>query len=139
METERKRDGAAKEVRPRRLERVGDRMNADVRQRMLRLLGLGMRSRGVVVGVSQVREAAKRDKVFFAVVATDVSSNSLDKVVPLLNGRRIKFVEVPSAAELGAAVGRVETAVVGIVDQQLAAGVNALVTSGSSGATEEDV
>jgi hypothetical protein len=29
--------------------------------------------------------------------------------------------------------------VVGIVEQQLAAGVNALVTSGSSGATEEDV
>jgi ribosomal protein L7Ae-like RNA K-turn-binding protein len=136
---ERKRAGAEKEVQPRRLEHLEDRMNADVRQRMLRLLGLGVRSRGVVVGVSQVREAAKRDKVFFAVVATDVSSNSLDKVVPLLNGRRVKFVEVPSAAELGAAVGRVETAVVGIVDQQLAAGVNALVTSGSSGATEEDV
>jgi ribosomal protein L7Ae-like RNA K-turn-binding protein len=114
-------------------------MNADVRRRVLRLLGLGMRGRGVLVGVSQVREAAKRDKIFFAVVASDVSSNSLDKVVPLLNARRIKFVEVPSAAELGAAVGRVETAVVGIVDQQLAAGVNALVTSGSSGATEEDV
>jgi ribosomal protein L7Ae-like RNA K-turn-binding protein len=136
---ERKRAGAEKEVQPRRLEHLEDRMNADVRQRMLRLLGLGVRSRGVVVGVSQVREAAKRDKVFFAVVATDVSSNSLDKVVPLLNGRRVKFVEVPSAAELGAAVGRVETAVVGIVDQQLAAGVSALVTSGSSGATEEDV
>jgi ribosomal protein L7Ae-like RNA K-turn-binding protein len=136
---ERKRAGAEKEVQPRRLEHLEDRMNADVRQRMLRLLGLGVRSRGVVVGVSQVREAAKRDKVFFAVVATDVSSNSLDKVVPLLNGRRVKFVEVPSAAELGAAVGRVETAVVGIVDQQLAAGVNALVTSGSSGANEEDV
>jgi ribosomal protein L7Ae-like RNA K-turn-binding protein len=136
---ERKRAGAEKEVQPRRLEHLEDRMNADVRQRMLRLLGLGVRSRGVVVGVSQVREAAKRDKVFLAVVATDVSSNSLDKVVPLLNGRRVKFVEVPSAAELGAAVGRVETAVVGIVDQQLAAGVNALVTSGSSGATEEDV
>jgi ribosomal protein L7Ae-like RNA K-turn-binding protein len=114
-------------------------MDAAVRQRMLRLLGLGMRSRGVVVGVEQVREAAKHDKVFFAVVAMDVSSNSLDKVVPLLNGRRVKFVEVPSAAELGAAVGRVETAVVGIVDRQLAAGVSALVTSGSSGATEEDV
>jgi ribosomal protein L7Ae-like RNA K-turn-binding protein len=114
-------------------------MNAAVRQRMLRLLGLGMRSRGVVVGVRQVREAAKHNKVFMAVVATDVSSNSLDKVVPLLNGRRVKFVEVPSAAELGAAVGRVETAVVGIVDRQLAAGVSALVTSGSSGAIEEDV
>jgi len=114
-------------------------MDAVVRQRMLRLLGLGMRSRGVIVGVRQVREAAKHNKVIMAVVATDVSSNSLDKVVPLLNGRRVKFVEVPSAAELGAAVGRVETAVVGIVDRQLAAGVSALVNSGSLGATEEDV
>ena len=114
-------------------------MDAVVRQRMLRLLGLGMRSRGVIVGVRQVREATKHNKVFLAVVAMDVSSNSLDKVVPLLNGRRVKFVEVPSAAELGAAVGRVETAVVGIVDRQLAAGVNALVTLGSTRATEEDV
>jgi len=114
-------------------------MNAVVRQRILRLLGLGMRSRGVVVGVQQVREAAKRNKVFLAVVATDASPNSLDKVVPLLNGRRVRFVEVPSAAELGAVVGRVETAVVGIVDRQLAAGVSALVTSGSSRATVEDV
>jgi ribosomal protein L7Ae-like RNA K-turn-binding protein len=134
MATEKKGAPVGKEVRP-----PDTPMTAVVRQRMLRLLGLGMRGRGVVVGVEQVREAAKRDKVFFAVVATDVSSNSLDKVVPLLNGRRVKFVEVPSAAELGAAVGRVETAVVGIVDRQLAAGVSALVTSGSSGATEEDV
>jgi hypothetical protein len=34
-------------------------------QRMYRLLGLGVRSRGVVVGVSQVREAAKRNKVLY--------------------------------------------------------------------------
>lgn len=114
-------------------------MDAAVRQRVLRLLGLGMRSRGVVVGVQQVRDAAKHDKLFLAVVAMDASSNSLDKVVPLLNGRRVRFVEVPSAAELGGAVGRVETAVVGIVDRQLAAGVSALVTSGSPGAIEEDV
>ena len=49
-----------------------------------------------------MREAAKRNKVFFAVVATDASANSLDKVVPLLNARRVRFIEVPSAAELGA-------------------------------------
>jgi ribosomal protein L7Ae-like RNA K-turn-binding protein len=134
MATAKRSARAGKEAR-----RPEDQMNAVMRQRMLRLLGLGMRSRGVVVGVRQVREAAKHNKVFMAVVATDVSSNSLDKVVPLLNGRRVRFVEVPSAAELGAAVGRVETAVVGIVDRQLAAGVSALVTSGSSGAIEEDV
>jgi ribosomal protein L7Ae-like RNA K-turn-binding protein len=102
-------------------------------QRMYRLLGLGVRSRGAVVGVSQVREAAKRNKVLFAVVAVDASLNSIEKIVPLLNARRVRFIEVPSAAELGAAVGREQTAVVGIVDRQLAAGVRDAVTR------EEDV
>jgi ribosomal protein L7Ae-like RNA K-turn-binding protein len=102
-------------------------------QRMYRLLGLGVRSRGVVVGVSQVREAAKRNKVLYAVVATDASPNSIEKIVPLLNARRVRFIEVPSATELGAAVGRDQTAVVGIVDRQLAAGVRDAVTR------EEDV
>jgi ribosomal protein L7Ae-like RNA K-turn-binding protein len=102
-------------------------------QRLYRLLGLGVRSRGAVVGVSQVREAAKSNKVFFAVVAVDASTNSLDKVVPLLNARRVRFIEVPSATELGAAVGRDQTAVVGIIDRQLAAGVRGAVTR------EEDV
>ena len=102
-------------------------------QRMYRLLGLGVRSRGAVIGVSQVREAAKRNKVLFAIVATDASTNSLDKVVPLLNARRVRFIEVPSATELGASVGREQTAVVGIVDRQLAAGIRGAVTR------EEDV
>lgn len=102
-------------------------------QRMYRLLGLGVRSRGAVVGVSQVREAAKRNKVLFAVVAVDASANSVEKIVPLLNARRVRFIEVPSATELGAAVGREQTAVVGIIDRQLAAGVRDAVTR------EEDV
>jgi ribosomal protein L7Ae-like RNA K-turn-binding protein len=111
-------------------------VNALVRQRVLRLLGLGVRSRGAIVGVQQVREAAKRNKVVLAVVASDASPNSLDKLVPLLNARRVRFIEVPSAAELGGAVGREQTAVVGIVDRQLAAGVSALVTSAQSGQQE---
>jgi ribosomal protein L7Ae-like RNA K-turn-binding protein len=105
---------------------------------MLRLLGLGMRSRGAVVGVHQVREAAKRNKILFAVVANDASQNSLEKLVPLLNARRVRVIEVPSAAELGAAVGREQTAVVGIVDRQLAAGVQELVAA-QTGHVEEGV
>ena len=111
-------------------------MNVGDRQRVLRLLGLGVRSRGVVVGVKQVREAARRNTVVLAVVASDASPNSLDKLVPLLNARRVRFIEVPSAAELGAAVGREQTAVVGIVDRQLAAGVSAVVTSAPMGQQE---
>ena len=104
---------------------------------MLRLIGLGVRSRGVIVGVEQVRDAAKRDKVYFAVVSPDASRHSLDKIVPLLKARRISFVEGPGAAELGAVVGREQTAVVGVVDRQLARGIREIVKSGSMGAKQE--
>lgn len=104
------------------------------RGRLLRLVGLGVRGRGAIVGVEQVREGAKKNKVAFAIVAMDASRHSLDKVIPLLNARRVRFVEVPSAAELGGAVGRETTAVVGIVDRQLAKGIRELVESGSVGA-----
>src|ERR1043165_6375278 len=87
----------------------------------MRLLGLGVRSRGAIVGVKQVREAALSNKVHLAVVASDASENSLEKIAPLLNARRVRFIEVPSAVELGAAVGREQTTVVGIVDRPPAA------------------
>ena len=102
-------------------------------------MGLGVRGRGAIIGVEQVREGAKKNKVAFAIVAMDASRHSLDKVIPLLNARRVRFVEVPSAAELGGAVGRETTAVVGIVDRQLAKGIRQLVESGSAGAPQEAV
>ncbi len=118
-------------------------MDAATRQRILRLIGLGVRGRGVIVGVQMVKESAKANKIVFAVVASDASSNSLDKIVPLLNARRVRFIEVPSAAELGAAVGRDQTAVVGITDRQLAKGIHALSikseTPDRSVGTQEDV
>lgn len=86
-----------------------------------------------------MREAVKKNKVAYAVVATNASRHSLDKIVPLLNARRVRFIEVPNAAELGGAVGRDSTAVVGIVDRQLAKGIRALVESGSAGAPQEAV
>jgi ribosomal protein L7Ae-like RNA K-turn-binding protein len=109
-------------------------LSAMDRGRLLRLVGLGVRGRGAIIGVEQVREGAKKNKVAFAIVAMDASRHSLDKVIPLLNARRVRFVEVPSAAELGGAVGRETTAVVGIVDRQLAKGIRELVESGSVGA-----
>lgn len=112
-------------------------INAVDLQRVYRLLGLGVRGRGAVVGVNQVRESARGNKVFLAVVAADASENSLEKIVPLLNARRVRFIEVPSAVELGAAVGRDQTAVVGIVDRQLAAGVREIVESARKGSPED--
>ena len=106
-------------------------MDEAVRGRLLRLVGLGIRSRGAVVGVERVREGIKKDKVALAIVAVDASRNSLDKIVPLLNARRVRFIEIPSATELGGVAGRESAAVVGIVDRQLAKGIRELVESGS--------
>jgi len=102
-----------------------------VSERVLRLIGLGVRARTVVVGVEQVRAAAKKGNLVFALVAPDASENSRDKVVPLLRARRVKFVEGPTAAQLGAAVGREQTAAVGVTDAQLARGIRELVGTSS--------
>jgi ribosomal protein L7Ae-like RNA K-turn-binding protein len=101
-------------------------VSAEVARRVLRLVGLGVRSRGAVVGVERVRDAVKKGHVALAVVASDASQNSLSKVVPLLEARRVRIVLAPSASDLGQAVGREQTAAVGIVDRELARGIRAL-------------
>lgn len=93
------------------------------RRKVMGLVGLGVRGRLVVVGVERVREQAKKGSLHLAIVATDVSRHSRDKVVPLLQAKRVQIVEWPSAAELGAVAGRDSTAAVGIVDQALARGI----------------
>lgn len=101
-------------------------MDGAVVRQVLRLVGLGVRSRGAVVGVERVRDAARRGKLALALVATDASKHSLSKVVPLLAARRVRVVRTTQATELGKAVGREQTTVVGIVDQQLAQGIREL-------------
>jgi ribosomal protein L7Ae-like RNA K-turn-binding protein len=107
--------------------------------RILRLLGLGIRGRGAVVGVERVKESARTGKLAFAVVATDASQNSLDKLLPLLRARRINFIEVPSAAALGAVAGRDQAVAIGVLDRDLARGIRALTRLGSDPAPEEGV
>lgn len=102
-------------------------MQADVTQRVLGLLGLGVRGRRAVVGVELVRDAAKRGKLELAVIAPDASRHSLAKVTPLLQAKRVRIIEGPAAAQLGAAVGRDSTAAVGVVDRDLARGILAIV------------
>jgi ribosomal protein L7Ae-like RNA K-turn-binding protein len=101
-------------------------VDAALKRKLLGLIGLGVRGRGAIVGVQQVREAARRGKLYLAIAAPDASRNSLEKVLPLLHARGITVLAGPPAAELGSAVGRETTAVVGIVDRGLAKGIRAL-------------
>jgi len=104
-------------------------MDASTTSKLLRLVGVGMNGRLVIVGVQQVRDAALRGKLKLVVIAPDAAHNSLNKVVPMLRAKHIRMIEGPSASELGAAVGRESTAAVGVVDPQLAKGIRAIVES----------
>ena len=98
-------------------------MDAGLRRKVLGLVGLGLRGRRVVVGVQQVRDAARRGKLKLALVADDASKNSLDKVVPLLTARGVAMMQGISSAELAGACGRESVSVLGVLDAGLAGGI----------------
>ena len=98
-------------------------MDAIVRRKVLGLVGLGIRGRRAVVGVQQVRDAARRGKLKLALVAGDASKNSMDKVVPLLTARGITMIEGLTSADLAQVCGRDSVSAVGVLDAGLADGI----------------
>ena len=93
------------------------------KRKILGLVGLGIRARLAVVGVQQVRDAAKRGRLKIALVAGDASQNSLDKVKSLLPARGVTTIGDFSAAELGAVAGRESVTVIGVSDAGLTRGI----------------
>jgi ribosomal protein L7Ae-like RNA K-turn-binding protein len=101
-------------------------VDAATGRRALALIGLGVRGRNVVVGVEQVRMAARKGRLALAVIAPDAARNSLKKVVPMLAASGVRMVSGPGASALGSAVGRESTAAVGVTDAGLAKGLREL-------------
>lgn len=106
------------------------------RRKMLGLVGLGLRGRLAVVGVQQVRDSAKRGKLKIALVASDASQNSLDKVTGLLKARMVPVIGDLSSAELGGVAGREAVAVIGVIDAGLARGIRSAHEAGAGGAED---
>ena len=93
------------------------------KKKALGLVGLGLRGRMAVVGVAQARDAAKHGKLKVALVASDASKNSLDKITGLLSAHGVPVISGLSAAELGGMTGREAVAVIGVTDRGLAKGI----------------
>ena len=105
-------------------------MTTDLAKRkVLGLVGLGLRGRLAVVGVQQVRDAAKHGRLKVALVASDASQNSLDKVTGLLEGRGVPVIGAFSGSELGAVAGRESVAVIGVSSAGLARGITAAIAA----------
>jgi ribosomal protein L7Ae-like RNA K-turn-binding protein len=95
----------------------------------LRLLGLGLRARQVVVGVAGTRARLAAGKLACVVLAADATARTRDKVDRSARARGIPVVRGPAAERLGAALGRPPVQAVGVQDRALAAGL--IAASGS--------
>jgi ribosomal protein L7Ae-like RNA K-turn-binding protein len=90
---------------------------------LLGLLGLGQRGRLLVVGVDAVRDQVKAGAVWCVVVADDASPRAVDKVVRLAVARQVPLIAGPSAAAIGAQLGKPPVMAVGVRDRALADGI----------------
>jgi ribosomal protein L7Ae-like RNA K-turn-binding protein len=105
----------------------------------LRLLGLAARAGALLPGTERVRDAARSGTLRFALVAADVSDNSLDKLLPLLQKRDVPHVVMFTRDQLGQAVGRSPLSAVGITQPSFAKQLRALLPGGESGSTERGI
>jgi ribosomal protein L7Ae-like RNA K-turn-binding protein len=94
-----------------------------VTDRLLGLLGLGLRGRRVTVGVSGVRAGLQRGAFACVVVAADASPRTREKVERAARARGIPVLTGPRADELGAGLGRPPVQAVGVSDPALARGL----------------
>ncbi|HEY7611408.1 MAG TPA: ribosomal L7Ae/L30e/S12e/Gadd45 family protein [Gemmatimonadales bacterium] len=91
--------------------------------RVLGLIGLGHRARNVVVGVDAVRKELQAGKCWCVIVAEDASPRTVDKVVRLAAAKAVPLVAGPSAAAIGAQLGKPPVMAVGVRDRALADGI----------------
>lgn len=94
---------------------------------LLRMLGLAARAGAVLPGTERVREAARAGALELVIVASDASDNSRDKLVPLLEARRLPYAVRFTRDELGGAIGKAPVSAVAITDKKLASRVKELI------------
>ena len=90
---------------------------------LLGLIGLGYRGRRVTVGVDGIRKELQAGKCWCVVVAEDASPRAVDKVVRLAAAKGVPLLPGPSAAAIGAQLGKPPVMAVGVRDRALASGM----------------
>ena len=90
---------------------------------LLGLIGLGYRGRRIIVGVDGVRKELQAGKCWCVVLAEDASPRAVEKVVRLATAKRVPVLPGPSAAAIGAQLGKPPVMAVGVRDRALAGGM----------------
>ena len=90
---------------------------------LLGLIGLGYRGGRIIVGVDGVRRELQAGKCWCVVVAEDASPRAVEKVVRLAAAKGVPLLPGPSAAAIGAQLGKPPVMAVGVRDRALAGGM----------------
>ena len=91
--------------------------------RLIGLLGLGVRARNVVIGVTGTRAELHRGGVRCVVLASDAGPRTMEKVERLARATNVPVIIGPDAKTLGAGLGRPPVQAIGVNDASLARGV----------------
>ena len=97
-------------------------------ERLLGLVGLGYRGGRIAVGVDAVRKELQAEQCWCVVLAQDASRRAVEKVVRLATAKGVPLLAGPSAAAIGAQLGRPPVMAVGVRDRSLAGGMVQLAT-----------
>jgi ribosomal protein L7Ae-like RNA K-turn-binding protein len=84
------------------------------------LLGLSARAGALVIGINAARAAVREGGIRRVILAADAAEGQRNKLVPLLDARRIPYDIAFTREELGAAAGRAPASAVGLTNAQLA-------------------
>lgn len=99
---------------------------------VLDLIGLSARAGAIVPGTSAVRASVREGKVARVVLARDGAEGQRQKLIPLLDARRVPYHIAFTREELGAASGRAPVSAIGISNPGLASRVGELLAAHSS-------
>lgn len=92
-------------------------------ERLLGLLGLGLRAGRIAVGADAVRKELQAGKCCCVVLAEDASPRARDKVVRLASAKGVPLLAGPSAEAIGVQLGKPPVMAVGVRDRALAGGM----------------
>lgn len=96
---------------------------AEIERKVSRLVGLGRRGRGLVVGVPQVEQALRSGRARLVLLATDGSFGQKKGVFGLSQKSGVPVIERFSGAQLAGWVGVERVTAVAVVDVNLARGL----------------
>ncbi len=87
---------------------------------LLDLLGLAARAGAVLTGTDMVRRGIREGEVAHVVLAADTSPTQQQKLIPLLEARKVPYGILLDRERLGAALGKGPVSAVGLTNRGLA-------------------